>query len=195
MSDAPSGENFYLRHDRYWVAPDEQADYPVRQGDLFADIEVAGERWPAALLIHPTCELAKVSVGRVQVARVQLLDELGEVGQRARVVAGLSVETNGVRIQFAHTFFIAPAEHGGLAEPMFANLREIALIDRALFSQDRRAAAMTHNARVTLIRRYLYFRFRMLTSFQEVRALEAARIRADPAFAGPRPDWAGAADS
>ena len=66
MSDAPSGENFYLRHDRYWVAPDEEADYPVRQGDLFADVEVAGERWPAALLIHPTCELPKVSVGRVQ---------------------------------------------------------------------------------------------------------------------------------
>ena len=109
MSDAPSGENFYLRHDRYWVAPDEEADYPVRQGDLFADVEVAGERWPAALLIHPTCELPKVSVGRVQVARVHLLDELGDRGQRARVVAGLSVETNGVRIRFAHTFFLAPA--------------------------------------------------------------------------------------
>lgn len=194
MSDAPSGENFYLRHDRYWVAPGEQADYPVRQGDLFADIEVAGERWPAALLLHPTCELSKPSVDRVQVARVQLLDELRDRGQRARVVAGLSVESDGVRVQFAHTFFVAPADHGGLAEPMFANLRDIALIGRERFSPDRRAAVMTHNARVTLIRRYLYFRFRVLTSFEEVRALEAARIRADPAFAGPRPDWAGEPD-
>lgn len=48
---------------------------------------------------------------------------------------------------------------------------------------------------MTLIRRYLYFRLRVLTSFEEVRALEAARIRADPAFAGPRPGWAGTADS
>lgn len=50
--------------------------------------------------------------------------------------------------------------------------------------------ALTHGARVTFIRRYLYFRFRLALSFEQVRNLEAARVRADPAFQGPKPDWA-----
>jgi hypothetical protein len=35
----------------------------------------------------------------------------------------------------------------------------------------------------------LYFRLRWSLSFEQVRDMEAARIGADPAFAGPRPDW------
>ena len=91
---------------------------------------------------------------------------------------------------FAHTFFVAPVPGSQLAEPMFANLREIAAAPREQFTPQRRVGALTHDARVSLIRRYLYFRFRLALSFEQVRDMEAARIRSDPAFGGPKPDWA-----
>jgi hypothetical protein len=72
---------------------------------------------------------------------------------------------------------------------MWANLRELGLAARDQFSVERRVGALTHDARVTLIRRHLYFRFRLAISFKQVRELEAARIRADRTFAGPRTGW------
>ncbi len=41
--------------------------------------------------------------------------------------------------------------------------------------------------RVSFIRRYLYFRFRLLVPFAQIQALEAARIAVDDAFVGDRP--------
>lgn len=51
-------------------------------------------------------------------------------------------------------------------------------------------AAITHDCRVTFIRRYMYFRFRLAFALDDVRAWEAKRIAADPAFEGPMPPWA-----
>jgi len=73
---------------------------------------------------------------------------------------------------------------------MWANLREIGPAAREQFTAGQRVGELTHEARVIFIRRYLYFRFRLALSFEQVRALEAARIGADPAFSGPKPAWA-----
>ena len=192
MTPAPAGDSPYLHHADYWVASAEAGEYPVRQGDLFANVQTAdGAHFDAALIVHPTCELGKASVMHVPVARVYPLDALPDDNQRQRVVAGISEKDGGIRVAFAHTFFVAPVEGSALGFPMWANFRELALAPREQFSQDARIGALTHDARVTLIRRYLYFRLRWPLSFDQVRQMEAARIAADPAFAGPRPDWAG----
>lgn len=190
MSPEPAGGSPYLHHADYWVAAAEAAEYPVRQGDLFANVQTAdGGHLDAALIVHPTCELGKASVTNVQVARVHPLDALRDENQRQRVVAGISEKDGGVRIAFAHTFFVAPVEGSALEFPMWADFRELALAPREHFSRDARIGTLTHDARVTLIRRYLYFRLRWSLSFEQVRGMEAARIAADPAFAGPHPDW------
>ena len=190
MSSELAGDSPYLHHADYWVAAAEAGEYPVRQGDLFPNVQTAnGAHLDAALIVHPTCELGKASVTNVQVARVEPLDALPDENQRQQVVAGISEKDGGVRIAFAHTFFVAPVEGSALNIPMWADFRELLLAQRERFTQDARLGALTHEARVTFIRRYLYFRLRWLLSFEQVRDMEAARIGADPAFAGPRPDW------
>jgi hypothetical protein len=190
VSPEPGGRSPYLHHDRYWVAAAEASGHPVRQGDLFADVQTAdGGHLDAALIVHPTCELGKASVTNVQVARVRRLDVLPDENQRQRVVAGISEREGGVRVAFAHTFFVAPVQGGALDVPMWADFRDLVLAPREQFTQDARLGALSHDARVTFIRRYLYFRLRWSLSFEQVRDMEAARIAADPAFAGPRPDW------
>ena len=46
---------------------------------------------------------------------------------------------------------------------------------------------MTQDARVTLLRRDAYFRFRWPLTLEAVLAVERDRISGAPAFAGPRP--------
>lgn len=190
MSAAPVGDAPYLHHAAYWVPAEQAEQYPVRQGDLFGGLQVGSERWDAAVIVHPTCELAKTAVAQVQVARVRPLDALADDKQRRQVVAGIAEVGGVVRVAFAHTFFLAPVPGSGLADPMWVNLRDIGLADREQFTAGQRVGALTHDARVTFIRRYLYFRFRLALSFEQVRAMEARRIGADPAFAGPKPGWA-----
>lgn len=189
MTSSPAGDGWYLPADESWVAAEEAGEHPVRQGDLLGSIPVAGEEWFAAQIVHPTCELSKASVERVQVVRVRPLEALPDEHQRARVTTGYQEVENQVRPAFAHTFFLAPAG-SPFDVPMFSNLREVGLIDGEQLTADRRVAAMSHDARVTFIRRKIYFRYRLLLPFEEVRRLEANRIAADPAFSGPKPPWA-----
>jgi hypothetical protein len=190
VSPAPAGDSPYLHHADYWVAAGEAGEYPVRQGDLFANVQTLdGTHLDAALIVHPTCELGKASVTNVQVARVRRLDGLPDQNQRQRVVAGISEKDGGVRIAFAHTFFVAPVQGSALDIPMWADFCDLLLAPREQFTQDARLGALSHDGRVTFIRRYLYFRLRWSLSFEQVRDMEAARIAGDPAFAGPRPDW------
>lgn len=190
MSPKPAGDGPYLHYADYWVAATEASEYPIRQGDLFASVQASdGARLDAALIVHPTCELGKTSVTQVQVARTQPLHALPDENQRQRVVAGISEKDGAVRIAFAHTFFVAPVDDSPLDVPMWADFRELALAPREQFTHDARIGALTHDARVTFIRRYLYFRLRWSLSFEQVRDMEAARIGADAAFDGPRPDW------
>jgi len=190
LSAAPAGDAPYLHHASYWVPADQGGEHPVRQGDLFAGVQVGDDRWDTAVIVHPTCELGKKSVAEIQVARVRGLDDLADDKQRGQVVAGIAEIGGVLRTAFAHTFFLAPVPGSGLDEPMWANLREIGSAAREQFTVGQRVGALTHDARVTFIRRYLYFRFRLGLSFEQVRALEAARIAADPAFVGPKPTWA-----
>lgn len=191
MSPEPAGDNPYLHHADYWVAAAGAGEYPVRQGDLFANVRtIDGAQLDAAMVVHPTCELGKASLTNVQVTRVHPLDVLPDENQRRRVVAGFSEMDGGVRVAFAHTFFVAPVPDSALDVPMWADFRQLALAPREQFTQDGRIGALTHDARVTLVRRYLCFRLGWSLSFDQVRDMEGARIVADPAFIGPRPDWA-----
>ncbi|MQA74334.1 MAG: hypothetical protein GEU88_08365, partial [Solirubrobacterales bacterium] len=184
MSDA-----WYLDAADYYVDPDELADYPLRQGDLIPGPTVGGERWLAAQIVHPTCELPKRAVREIQVARVRPLSDLEDDFQRSLVVAGYREIEGRRRVALASTFFLAPWEPGG--EPGFANFRELATVSRAAASKRGRLAAITHDCRLTFIRRYIYFRFRLAFGLDDVRAWEAHRIANDPSFEGPRPAWAG----
>jgi hypothetical protein len=190
VSPQPAGGSPYLHHADYWVPAGEAGEYPVRQGDLFADVQaVDGAHLDVVQIVHPTCELGKPSLATVQVARVRRLDALSEDNQRRQVVAGIVEKGGAIRIAFAHTFFLAPVEGSALDAPMWADFRDLLLAPREQFSVESRIGALTHDARVTFIRRYLYFRLRWSLSFEQVRDAEAQRIAADPAFAGPRPEW------
>lgn len=180
---------WYLDDDRYWVASDAAAEYPLRQGDLVAGFQGGpASDWLAAQIVHPSCELGKRSVARVQVARVRPLSDLADRFSRELVMAGFR-ETGGHRnVAVAHTFFLTPWPDGG--EPCFVNFREMRSIDRASVSTDTRVATMTHDCRVAWIRRWIYFRLRLAMSPTQVREMEARRIANDPRFEGPRPEWA-----
>jgi len=49
---------------------------------------------------------------------------------------------------------------------------------------------MSHDARVAVLRRDAYFRYRWPVSLDDVLNLERFRIEADSNFVGPRPPWA-----
>jgi hypothetical protein len=179
---------WYLDAGRYWIASDAAVSYPLRQGDLVAGFQSGPAEWLAAQIVHPSCELGKRSMGRVQVARVRPLSDLADDVSRELVMAGFR-DANGYRkVAVAHTFFLTPWSDDG--EPCFVNFREMRSIDRASVSLDSRVATMTHDCRVAWIRRWIYFRLRLTVTLAQVREMEAERIAGDPSFEGPRPEWA-----
>lgn len=183
MSDA-----WYLDAEEYYVPPGEANAYPLRQGDLIAGPNLEGRQWAAAQVVHPTCELTKSAVREVQVVRVRPLSDLEDDFRRGLVVAGYSERAGHRRVALANTFFLPPWAEGD--EPCFANFREIATLPREVAEPGERLAAITHSCRVTFIRRWLYFRFRLAFNPDQIRNWEATRIAADPAFVGPKPKWA-----
>ena len=186
MSDA-----WYLDAGEYYVARRQARRYPRRQGDLLGPMRVGNERWFAAQMVHPTCELGKDTVKKIQVARVRPLSDLEDDHLRALTVTGYSEDAGHRRVALAHTFFLPPWDPTG--EPCFANFREIARVDRAAIGGDSRIATLTHDCRVAFIRRWLYWRFRLIFDFDQVHAWEARRIATDSAFEGPRPSWSAGA--
>lgn len=179
---------WYLDADRYWVASDAAAAYPLRQGDLVAGFQSGPAEWLAAQIVHPSCELGKRSVAKVQVARVRPLSDLADHFSRELVMAGFREAGGHRKVAVAHTFFLTPWSADG--EPCFVNFREMRSIERASVSLDSRVATMTHDCRVAWIRRWIYFRLRLTVTPEQVQAMEAERIAGDPSFEGPRPDWA-----
>jgi hypothetical protein len=177
---------WYLPAESYYVAEQELGDYPVRQGDVFPAPETHGA-WAACQLLHPSCELAKQAVHDLQIVRVRRLDDL-PAGQQPAVTAGWEEKNGAVRVAFANTFFLPPVPDLDPDAPLFANFREIALVPKDLLGT--RLAALTHEARVTFIRRHMNFQYRLLFSHADVQALEADRIASDTAFVGARPQWA-----
>jgi len=172
----------------YYVPLSEAVHYPLRQGDLVGPVTIDGRATPIVQVVHPTCELGKGQVDRIQVCAVEELSRLDDDFTRSCVVAGMRETGGSFRVAFAHTFFL-PGIHAH-DEGMYGNFRRRYLVDRAEVCLENRSAALTHDARVFFIRRWIYFRFRILLSLNQVRGLEADRIRADRAFEGPRPAWA-----
>jgi hypothetical protein len=170
----------------YWVDSAEASAYPPRQGDLFGAIDTPYGHWDACQLYHPTCELVKAAVTEVQVLRVHKLAEI-DVSQHGALAAGFQEKDGAIQVAHTNTYFLAPLPFTDT--PMFSNFREVALVSKADL-MDRRTAAMTHDARVSFIRRSLYFRYRVMVGMADVKGWETTRISNDPHFAGPRPDWA-----
>ncbi len=169
---------------------------PMRYGDVF-DVaklpqltDAKGKSWSWAMVLHPSCELtAKASDDReVVVVRLR------RVGQHSRKQAaalrlGWSEAGGVIRIAFANTFWVPPIPTSGSDEDWYADFRTSTRVPLDGLEQSGRATAMTHEARVYLLRRDLYFRYRWVVSLEDVRALERVRIMNDPRFMGPRPDW------
>ncbi|SRR5216683_5914785 len=183
-------DSWYLRSSAYYVNDSEASAYPNRQGDVFEGIEVNGERWNACQLVHPTCELAKGAVKQLHVIRVHSIAEVADKNQQSAICTGWTEKDGQIRVAFAHTFFLAPVRSVAGGDPLFSNFREIAQIDRELILDGHRVASLTHEARVSFIRRMIYFAYRMRFAFNQVQEWEAARIAADPDFQGPKPAWA-----
>ena len=172
----------------YYVQSSEAGEYPLRQGDLIGP--VSGPNFSAGLaqIVHPTIELNKKSVELVQVCMVEPLSVLADDFQRGLVVAGQRERDGRMLIAAANTFFLAALQLGG--DAMFADFRRLHLVSQDEVRLDKWLAALTHDCRVHFIRRWVYFRFRILLALQQVRELESQRKGNDPAFEGPRSNWA-----
>ena len=73
---------------------------------------------------------------------------------------------------------------------MYADYSRTATIKYKDLTKLKRIAALDHDARVCLIRREIYYKYRWLLSLEEVQKIEAERIARDSNFIGPKPDWA-----
>ena len=203
---AIESDAWYPSPSSYWVpsaqaeAPDE---WPFRFGDLFhtPDQSASGDpltdrqgvRWHAVMAYSPSCELVSKAKDSdtVEVVRVYRLDSQSDQKAAARIVAGWQERDGRVGVAFAHTVFLAPVpEHETHDQPMFANLKRTERVTLGDLRAAGRVAALSHEARVAVIRRDLYYRYRWLVPLTDVLAAETARISADPHFTPPRPEWA-----
>ena len=211
MSKASTREDiisdaWYLKPEAYWVpaAEAEQPDlWPHRYGDLFyapsADANgvplqgTEGNPWHAAMIYSPSCEViskAKPS-DTVEVVRVLRLDNQSDQKAMAAIVAGWQEKEGRITVAFAHTVFFAPVPGSESHDsPMFAHLKSTARVTLGDLRAVGRIGALTHDARVAVIRRDLYYRYRWLVPMADVRAAETDRIENDPHFTPPRPTWA-----
>ena len=191
---SPWNDSWYPRDDGYYVSENVEQT-PIRQGDILAlgsaCKNAEGEEWLGCILIHPSCEVSTGKTSKIQVVRIRQLQEHKE-GMQEYIVAGESTDSNGnIRVAMAHTFFLAPVEDSiGFSSPMFADFRDLTLVEKDMVTRDRRIAVMSHDARVYFIRRYLYWRQRWKVHIETVLNLERLRISEDPNFQGPRPAWA-----
>ena len=187
-------DRWYPLDDRYYSVDDPEI-VPIRQGDILRPESICNEGfrtpWFGCIVIHPSCEIITQKAAKIQVCRIRRLVEHGANQQESIVAGEIEGRDGHVRVAMAHTFFLAPVpERSPYSQPMFADLRDIALIDRTEVSKEHRIAIMTHDARVYLIRRYIYWRQRFKLDLEDLVDLETERIGKDPDFTGPRPAWA-----
>jgi hypothetical protein len=166
------------------VAPPDDAERPFRYGDLFhAPAQSAigsplttntGEPWHAVMVLSPSCEVISKAKDTSAVA----------------IVAGWQEKQGRVTVAFASTVFLAGVPHAPTHEDgMFADLKQTTRVTMADLRGAGRIAALDHDARVAVIRREIYYRYRWLVPLEQVHNNEAARIRNDPDFTEPRPPW------
>jgi hypothetical protein len=194
----------YPQDANFWVPPAETAVYPWRYGDLVATpadagrhqtVDSKGRPWRALMLTHPSCELgAKGAPNGVQAVRVYWLREVGQ-RQGAEIMAGFTEVDGLTRVARAHQVYLAPVPgHAKLEERMYADLRQSVRIPDEDLRTAGRVGAASHDARLSILRRDVYFRYRWALGMKDVLALERSRIEADTNFAGPLPQWVAGAD-
>jgi hypothetical protein len=183
----------YPHDEDFWVDPKDSHAYPLRYGDVFITPDLPqccnakGKPWRAVMAVHPSCELgAKSAPDGVQVVRVSLLSNVNE-GQRNEIRAGFREKNGQIQLSWAHLVYLATVQADDLkGEDLYADLRATARVPLDSL-QGNRIAAMTHDARVALLRRDTYFRYRWPLTLDAVASLERDRIASDTNFHGPRP--------
>lgn len=202
MSEAGEALGFegtYPLDERFWFPAEQSAVVPWRYGDLVAVPASAenardgkGRPWLALMVGHPACDLgAKGAPKGVQLFRVHPLKAVSRP-QRSEIIAGYTVDPAGqLRVARLNCVYLAPVPGSAThAQSMFADLREPVRVPLMELTEAGRIAAMTHEARVAVLRRDALFRYRWNLSLDDVFALEQSRIAGDDAFEGPRPQWA-----
>jgi hypothetical protein len=199
MTSARPFEGTYPADSGFWVPATDADMYPWRYGDLvatpespdrFGAVDSKGKPWRALMLTHPSCELSsKGAPGGVQAVRVYWLREVSQ-RQGAEVVTGY-VEVDGrTRVARAHQVYLAPVPgHATLGQRLFADLRQSVRIPGEPLRAAGRVGAASHDARLAVLRRDIYFRYRWALGLDDVLGLEKLRIEADDNFTGPRPQW------
>jgi len=183
----------------FWVDAASADQYPLRYGDVFRTpagqslTDSKGRPWVAVMSLHPSCELGrKASPVGVQVVRVFRLGNVSQ-GQREEVRVGYVERYGETRIARVNMVYLAPVPGAKLEKldvEMYADLRQTARVPLDELKVAGRVAAMTHEARVALLARDLYFRYRWPVEVASVFELERGRINSDQDFLGPKPKWA-----
>lgn len=177
----------------FWVPHQDQDLYPRSYGDLCATPEsrecqdTRGKPWHATVVLHPSCELQEKEAPKgVQVARVHKLSAVSQ-RQQQEIIAGVSERDLVIRLARVNTAFLAgtPSDYPSHHDPMFADLRETVRVPSGSLI---RLAPMSHDARLAVLRRDNYFRYRWALTLDQVTALERNRIN-NTRFDGPRPAW------
>jgi hypothetical protein len=192
----PIAEPWYLHPDSYWVDAAEENEYPSRYGDLFnapqGCVDANGNPWPAALVLHPSGDLgAKAKpLLPILVARVEPVAGAGrDQAAQTKIRAGWAERDGVVLVAFANSCWLS-APPDAPDTDLYVDFRKTRTVTFAALCDAGRRAAMTHDARVHVIRREIYFKYRWKTTLADVFAAERERIGGDPTFGGPRPAWA-----
>jgi len=189
-------EPWYPHPDSYWVETSEVNEYPFRYGDLFNApaecLDANGDPWPAVLVLHPSCDLgakAKPALP-ILVARVEAVVAHGrDEAVQTKIRAGWAEKDGAVLVAFANSCWLsAPPDQPAI--DLYADFRRTRTVAFNALTEAGRRAAMTHDARVHVIRREIYFKYRWKTTLADVFAAEKERIGGDATFGGPRPAWA-----
>lgn len=192
-----SSDAWYPEAAAYWADPAAANEYPLRYGDICAAPDLPacktmkGKPWAHVVVLHPSCELGAKAAGdtEVLVVRVNRVSDIS-APQRALVRLGWAERDGRLVVAHANTWWMPPVPEQADDTDWYADFRRAQRVPLEAVLAAGRAASLTHDARVYLIRRELYFRYRWLVATDQVRALEAERIAGDPAFIGPRPAWA-----
>jgi len=208
VTTAPGGgatafasDAWYPSPGEYWVTPPADEERPFRYGDLFAApaqsatghhlATPSGQPWHGVMVLSPSCEIISKAKDdtAVEVARVVPLTAQ-DAKNAAAIVVGWQEKEGRVTVAFASTVFLAGVPHTPThAEGMFADLKQTTRVTMADLRAAGRIAALDYDARVAVIRREIYYRYRWLVPMQQVRDNEAVRIKNDPFFTEPRPPW------
>lgn len=197
---------WYPQAHHYWVPAGEAQEpgvWPHRYGDLFHApatdsygtplAGTQGKPWDAVMVYSPSCELVSKAkpTDTVEVVRVLRLDSQTDQRAASAIITGWQEKDSRITVAYAHTVFLAAVSgHATHDHPMFAHLKSTARVTLANLRAAGRIAALGHDARVAVIRRDLYYRYRWLVPMADVKAAETDRIANDPHFTPPRPGWA-----